>query len=129
MPGLPFDHARGVLPHRQGRVLQGSEVIKGVYATGWIKQGGHGLIGHLKPDAVETVRSVMEDLNASTGERKTRSSEVGDLSEILLHRGKRVISYAEWKTIDEAEIRRGVQSGKIRENYTSWEELLSAAGA
>ena len=35
--------------------------IEGVYATGWIKRGPVGLIGHTKSDAIETIAQIIED--------------------------------------------------------------------
>ena len=34
----------------------------GIYVNGWVKRGPVGLIGHTKGDAIETVRSLLEDL-------------------------------------------------------------------
>jgi ferredoxin--NADP+ reductase len=35
--------------------------VPGIYATGWIKRGPVGLIGHTKGDALETVTYLLED--------------------------------------------------------------------
>ncbi len=62
IPGLGFDSARGVVPNAAGRVLDADgEPVPGVYATGWIKRGPVGLIGHTKGDALETVGCLLED--------------------------------------------------------------------
>ncbi len=62
--GLPFDERRGVIVNEAGRVLDDSgEHIPGTYATGWIKRGPVGLIGHTKGDALETVGCLLEDLH------------------------------------------------------------------
>jgi ferredoxin--NADP+ reductase len=59
---LPFDEERGVIPNDGGRVLDLDERhIGGVYATGWIKRGPVGLIGHTKGDALETVTNLVAD--------------------------------------------------------------------
>src|SRR5690606_6670309 len=56
---IPFDEVRGVIPNDRGRVvdLEGAP-IPGVYATGWIKRGPVGLIGHTKSDAMETLEQL-----------------------------------------------------------------------
>ncbi|WP_046470760.1 FAD-dependent oxidoreductase [Allosalinactinospora lopnorensis] len=60
--GLPFDEEQGVVPNDGGRVLDLDEQpIPGVYATGWIKRGPVGLIGHTKGDALETVGNLVAD--------------------------------------------------------------------
>ena len=68
LAGVPFDKKRGVVPNREGQVLTkdpetgASRQMYGVYATGWIKRGPVGLIGHTKSDAMETVRHIINDL-------------------------------------------------------------------
>jgi ferredoxin--NADP+ reductase len=65
LPGLPWDNRNHVVPHAAGRVLDldGSH-LPGIYVNGWVKRGPVGLIGHTKGDAIETVRSLLEDLPA-----------------------------------------------------------------
>ena len=48
LEGIPFDEKHGVIPNREGQVLHTSDNSRmyGVYATGWIKRGPVGLIGH-----------------------------------------------------------------------------------
>ncbi|MBC7443310.1 MAG: FAD-dependent oxidoreductase [Ramlibacter sp.] len=63
LPGVPFDDARGVLPSDGGRILAADGTpLPGLYATGWIKRGPVGLIGHTKGDALETVTRLVGDL-------------------------------------------------------------------
>ncbi|MBD0862206.1 4Fe-4S binding protein [Gordonia sp. zg691] len=64
VPGLPFDDARGVIPHREGRVMSGTDPVTGVYVTGWIKRGPSGFIGTNKTDSAETVASLLADLES-----------------------------------------------------------------
>ena len=60
---IPFDDVAGVIPNREGRVIDvDGEHLPGVYATGWIKRGPVGLIGHTKSDASETIRHLGEDV-------------------------------------------------------------------
>jgi ferredoxin--NADP+ reductase len=62
LPEIEFDHKKGVVPNAGGRVLDASgEHVRGIYATGWIKRGPVGLIGHTKGDALETVTFLLED--------------------------------------------------------------------
>ncbi|MFW0786881.1 4Fe-4S binding protein [Gordonia sp. CPCC 206044] len=64
VPGLPFDEARGVIPHQAGRVLDDGEPLPGTYVTGWIKRGPSGFIGTNKTDSSETVTSLLSDFEA-----------------------------------------------------------------
>ena len=61
----PFDAQRGVIPNAEGRVVDSSAApIAGLYATGWIKRGPVGLIGHTKSDAMETIAHLVADARA-----------------------------------------------------------------
>ncbi|MFW0795628.1 4Fe-4S binding protein [Gordonia sp. CPCC 205515] len=62
--GLPYDAARGVIPHDAGRVLRDGTPVAGMYVTGWIKRGPSGFIGTNKTDSAETVASLLADLEA-----------------------------------------------------------------
>lgn len=64
VPGLPFDEARGVVPHDAGRILDGDKPLPGMYVTGWIKRGPTGFIGTNKTDSGETVASLLSDFEA-----------------------------------------------------------------
>lgn len=62
LPGLPFDDERGVIPTRDHRVMDGDQVLPGLYAVGWVKRGAKGLIGHNRRDAMETVAAILSDV-------------------------------------------------------------------
>lgn len=65
LAGLPFDARAGVLPNDGGRVLEiDGTPIPGVYATGWIKRGPVGLIGHTKSDAAQTIDLLLSDVDS-----------------------------------------------------------------
>ncbi|WP_400158498.1 FAD-dependent oxidoreductase [Arthrobacter sp. BPSS-3] len=62
LPEVDFDHSKGVIPNEGGRVLDtAGSPVPGIYATGWIKRGPVGLIGHTKGDALETITLLLED--------------------------------------------------------------------
>ena len=51
-----------MIPNDGGRVLDADgKPVPGIYATGWIKRGPVGLIGHTKGDALETIGYLLED--------------------------------------------------------------------
>lgn len=66
LSGLPFDERTGVIPNRDGRVLDGpgGAVLPGTYVTGWVKRGPTGFIGTNKSCAQQTVRQLADDFNA-----------------------------------------------------------------
>lgn len=126
LPGLPFDERRGVIPNRDGRVLDESgEPLSGSYVAGWIKRGPSGVIGTNKADAMETVASLLEDFDA--GRLPPRAD--GDLrpeavTELLDGRGVEPFSAAAWFELDLAEIGAGERQGRPRVKKVRWPELL-----
>ena len=71
----PFDEARGVIPNEGGRV----DAEPGLYATGWIKRGPVGLIGHTKSDALETITNLVADAEGGILSAPTSDEDVLDL--------------------------------------------------
>ena len=123
IPSVPFDDARGVIPHESGRVTNAGVAIPGLYVTGWIKRGPSGVIGTNKPDSHETVASLLPD---APGLVPCTIPDSAALQGLLAQRGVRPVSYADWRRIDAAEIERGAANGKPREKFTRIEEMLNA---
>ena len=119
--GVPFDKAQGVIPNRDGRVIDGGNVVPGLYVAGWIKRGPTGIIGTNREDSMFTVNSILADLpHIDAGARPSADR----LKTLLQGRGIRVVSYADWQKIDAAEMRRGEPAAKPREKFTRLEEML-----
>lgn len=127
MPGVPFREDWGIVPNDTGRVTEedGSPVAA-TYVAGWIKRGPSGIIGTNKPDSLETVNMLLEDVPNLTPCATPDSDAVLAL---LKERGKRVISMEDWKKIDAAEIARGKAVGKPREKFTAIAEMLAVLDA
>jgi ferredoxin--NADP+ reductase len=89
---VPFDRARGTIPHLAGRVqtLDGATVAA-TYVTGWIKRGPVGLIGHTKSDANETVASLLADSSSFKGAEEPSGNAV------LHHLDRRGVQYTTWE--------------------------------
>ncbi len=121
--GLPFSANAGVVPNQAGRVMDSEEIFSGWYVAGWIKRGATGVIGTNKPCAEETVKSLIEDLD------QLNPCEVPSTDEavkFLKDREVRVVTFADWKKIDAAEIERGTKLGKPREKFARVTGMLSA---
>ena len=118
--GVPFDEKEGIFPNDKGRLLDNGSVVNGVYVTGWIKRGPSGIIGTNKPDSVETVNCLLEDIEKIDGEKPGNSG----IMKILSEKQTRAVNYDGWKKIDEAEVKRGEPKGKPREKFTRIEEML-----
>ena len=126
LPGVPFEARRGVFPNEAGRIVAEGAPVPGLYAAGWIKRGPSGVIGTNKPDSVETVRKLLEDLPALPG---CETPDTAPLRELLAARNVRVVSYADWQRIDAAEMARGKPRGKPREKFTTVAEMLAVLEA
>jgi len=103
--GIPFDERRGVIPNHEGQVMDDdNQIVPGVYATGWIKRGPVGLIGHTKSDAMETVKHVIND-QASWWQPADTSDEA--IPALLEQRGVEYTDLEGWHRLDGHEIALG----------------------
>ncbi|MBV9641510.1 MAG: FAD-dependent oxidoreductase [Mycobacteriaceae bacterium] len=125
VPGVPHDTQRGVIPNASGRVLDGEQIVPGVYVTGWIKRGPRGVIGTNRACAAETVAEVLTDFDAGVLGRPTGTTE--DLDRLLNDRGATPLTWSHWRAIDAAERERGQRSTRPRVKFTSRDEMLAAA--
>ena len=88
--GVPFDERRGVISNVEGRVVAGANPVPGLYATGWIKRGPVGLIGHTKSDAMETIAHLVADAQAGALAAPLVEEDVLDLLD------QREVSFTTW---------------------------------
>jgi ferredoxin/flavodoxin---NADP+ reductase len=125
--GLPFDEARGTIPHEAGRILdeQGAP-LRGDYVVGWIKRGPTGIIGTNKRDAQETVDELLDDLDGGRLNEPPDPSRDA-LEELLAERAPEHVTYTGWEAIDRAEKAAGEPHGRPRVKLTTTDELLDAA--
>ncbi|SMY10515.1 FAD-dependent oxidoreductase [Brevibacterium jeotgali] len=97
---IPFDADKGVIPNVEGRVHEGDSqataadapAVDGLYATGWIKRGPVGLIGHTKGDALQTITHLIDDREAGRLPEPEEPSEDA-ITALLDARG---VDYADW---------------------------------
>jgi ferredoxin--NADP+ reductase len=132
LPDIPFDPVAGVIPNREGRVVDvENEHIPGVYTTGWIKRGPVGLIGHTKSDASETIKHLVGDFPATPD---PSSSTVVDrdpqaVTDFLAARGVRYITWSGWELLDAHERSLGVTCGRERIKVVPRDEMIAIARA
>jgi ferredoxin/flavodoxin---NADP+ reductase len=114
LEGLPWDERNHVLPHDRGRVLDavGGAQLPGVYANGWVKRGPVGLIGHTKGDAIETIGSLLEDLEAGSVPTAPQP-DPDDVVALLEERGVPYTTWDGWLRLDEYERMLGEQYGPV----------------
>jgi ferredoxin--NADP+ reductase len=122
LDGIPFDERRGVIPNREGQVVVGdNEILPGVYATGWIKRGPVGLIGHTKSDAMETVSHLVNDQSSWWSPSSPSEASV---TELLESRGIEYTDLAGWHALDQHEIALGEPEGRARIKVVPRDEMV-----
>ena len=98
LPDVPFDDKYGVIRNQGGRVVDASGgQQQGLYATGWIKRGPVGLIGHTKSDASETIENLLADIDALVDPSNESTDAL--LAE-LTARGVEYTTWAGWLQLD-----------------------------
>ena len=124
---VPFDERRGVIPNREGQVLDDAdEPVNGVYATGWIKRGPVGLIGHTKSDAMETLGHVLSD----QGNWWTPADPEEDSVDALLEaRGVAYTTVDGWHRLDAHELALGEAVGRTRIKVVPRDEMTTISRA
>lgn len=122
LPGVPFDDAAGVISNREGRVVgPDGEPITSVYATGWIKRGPVGLIGHTKSDATETIGHLVAD---APGLPPAAEPSPQALTDLLAARGVRYVAWSGWELLEAHERTLGAEQGRERIKVVPREEML-----
>ncbi len=122
---LPFDEDRGVVPNDGGRVLDLDEKpVDGVYATGWIKRGPVGLIGHTKGDALETVTNLVSDRDSFT---PAVEPDPAAFRALLTERGVEYTTWEGWQRIEAREEELGAERGRKRLKLLTREEQTNVA--
>ncbi|MCX4803397.1 FAD-dependent oxidoreductase [Streptomyces sp. NBC_01214] len=124
LAGLPFDPAKGTVPHAAGRVLRAGRASVGEYVAGWIKRGPTGVIGTNRPCAKETVSSLLQDAGALA-----RRELLGDPLDALRAAGLHAVEWPGWLAIEAAEVELGRSLGRRSVKIPDWTGLLAAAGS
>ncbi len=114
--GVPYEHGRGRFANDQGRILPG------LYCVGWAKRGPSGTIGTNRPDGIAVVDLIAEDAIGGSG----KLGRPG-LDALLANRSVNIVTFSDWKRIEQAEIARA-REGAPREKFTTVEEMMAALG-
>ncbi len=118
---VPFDEQKGVISNRAGRVVSLSgEVVLGEYCTGWIKRGPTGLIGDNKPDAVETVANLLEDIPKL---KPAANPDQKSIENLLKDRHIHYFTFANWQYLDSLELAKGKSQGCSRVKLNDIEQM------
>lgn len=134
LPQLPFDDRRGVIPNHEGRVADTlrqadsaeAPVLPGVYATGWIKRGPVGLIGHTKGDALETITHLIAD-RAAGGLPEPEAPTEDAIIELLRSKSVDFVDWEGYHLLEAAEKALGEPHGRERIKIATREAMLAEA--
>ena len=129
LPGVPFNERWGVILNEKGRVMdpETQQPVVGEYCSGWIKRGPTGVIGTNKPDSIETVTYMVEDL-ARGSILHPSEPQASKMEELVREHQPKYLSFADWLRLDEIEVNKGRAQGRPRDKFTRVEEMLAALG-
>lgn len=113
VPGAPFDEKQALVPNRDGRVSPG------LYAAGWIKRGPTGVIASNRPDGETIAAHIRADV--PEGRKPGRAA----FEAYLKARGVRIVSFPEWKKIEELETKAAVAPAP-RRKFVTVDSMLAA---
>jgi adrenodoxin-NADP+ reductase len=116
-----YDHGLGHLRNDSGRIMTKIGTIwKNAYASGWAATGAKGVLASTMMNAYGVVDTIITDWQANQGVERDNLDEPPQEVQKALREGL-VTDYADWKKIDEEEVRRGEAIGKERERM-EWVE-------
>jgi ferredoxin--NADP+ reductase len=121
LPGVPFDEARGTIPHVDGRVGPNE------YVVGWAKRGPSGVIGTNKKCALETVSTLLADIGEGRLPENGGPGSGESIASVLATRQPHLVTYDGWQAIDRHEVALGEPAGRPRVKLTRVPELLDVA--
>src|SRR5262249_5026928 len=102
----------------------------GLYAVGWIKRGPSGVIGTNKPDGDDAAQQIAADTqSAGAAPMSKRKPGRARLEALLAERKRRVVTFADWKRIEAAEVARAAPPAPRRKFATVDEMLASLEGS
>lgn len=122
LPNVPFDEARSIIPHDQGRVLdENGQLTDKEYVTGWAKRGPSGTVGTNKSDSADTVCSLLANLAAQGSHNGSNPEQILAL---LDKRGVDYTNWANWLRLDDHEIQLGSRQGRPRVKIPDLRSML-----
>mgnify|MGYP003576235361 FL=1 len=112
--GVPYDDRGGKFANDQGRIGDG------LYAVGWARRGPTGTIGTNRPDGYEVAEQVATAMPPGWDGGK---SGAAGLTALLEERGIRTTSFADWRSIEAAEVA-AARPGSPREKFVRHDHWL-----
>jgi ferredoxin--NADP+ reductase len=122
--GVPYDEKARVIANEDGRVVDPASraVLANEYVVGWARSGPQGLIGEHKRASAHVVGHMIAD----GAELATRSLPKRDaIVSLLRERGLQLVSFNDWKQLDDVEVVRGARRGAPRDKIVDVEAMLA----
>ncbi|MGW0040895.1 FAD-dependent oxidoreductase [Rhodococcus sp. NPDC003348] len=125
--GLPFDHARGVLPNRNGAVVDPDSgvQVRGVYTAGWLKRGPSGVIGSNRACSEATAVQIVADF--ASGKLAVPEGTSEQFADLVEQRQPERLDLAGWKRLDSHERKAGRKVGRPRLKAVDRSEMVDIA--
>jgi ferredoxin--NADP+ reductase len=124
IPGVPYDEKARIVANRDGRVVDPvhGTVVPDEYVVGWARSGPQGLIGEHKRASAQ----VVDLMAADAAGREARPLPPRDAMDALLRdRGVQLVSFEDWKRLDDVEVARGARRGAPRDKIVDVDAMLA----
>lgn len=122
--GVPFDEKERIIANEDGRVVDPAlrTVIPDEYVVGWARSGPQGLIGEHKRASAQVVEHMIADGAGLEARVLPRRDAIDAL---LRERGVQLVSFDDWKRLDDVEVARGERRGAPRDKIVDVEAMLA----
>jgi ferredoxin--NADP+ reductase len=122
--GVPYDEKAKIIANVDGRVVDATTraVIPDEYVVGWARSGPQGLIGEHKRASAQVVAHMIAD-GAGLEARALPPRQAIDA--LLRERGVKLVSFQDWKQLDDVEVARGARRGAPRDKIVDVEAMLA----
>jgi len=122
--GVPFDEKARIIANQDGRVVDPAlrRVIPDEYVVGWARSGPQGLIGEHKRASAQVVEHMIADGAGLEARVLPRRDAIDAL---LRERGVQLVSFDDWKRLDDVEVVRGERRGAPRDKIVDVEAMLA----
>lgn len=109
------DHIKNI----NGRVVSKSgDVISGLYTTGWINNGGQGVIANTMQGSFQVGDQILEDMTSSP--KQIRETSPIQESQLPNH-----TTWSDWKKINQMELQTGKEQRKNRSKFLTVESIMN----
>jgi ferredoxin--NADP+ reductase len=127
IPGVAFDEKARIVANLDGRVIDPGTgaVVPNEYVVGWARTGPQGLIGEHKKASAQVVAHMIAD-GAGLEERPLPRRDAIDA--LLRERGVQLVSFDDWKKLDDVEVARGARRGAPRDKVVDVAAMLEILG-